>query len=150
MGQPAKSTVCLHSPSDFLTGCMGVLKSEQISLITPQLFSKEMLSWMGHRETWLVRYCCFCTVMVAVNNSCSFDLRQSQNGRVLWGIRQGRQLLNLLCPHHWWTKSPLDPFCILKVLSPGAVSVRVVWSFQDVPKWMFFPVFSTCSQLGSS
>lgn len=150
MGQPAKSTVRLHSPSDFCTGCMGLLKSEQILLITPHLFSKQMLSWMGYRESSLVQYCCFCTVMVAVNNSYSFDLQQSQNGRVFWGIRQGRQLLNFLCPHHWWTKSPLDPFWVFKVLSPGVVSGRVVWSFQDALKWMFFPIFSTYSQLGSS
>lgn len=46
MGQPAKSTVCLHSPSDFRTVCIGLLKSEQILLITPQLFSQQMFSWM--------------------------------------------------------------------------------------------------------
>lgn len=146
MGQPAKSTVCLHSPSDFRTICIRLLKSEQILLITPQLFSQQMFSWMGHTESWLVWYCCFCTVMVAVNNSYSFDLWQSQNGRVPWGIRQGRQLLKLLSPSLMHQKpfgSFLGPWCTLPWggLCQGCM---------ELPGRTQLDAFSNCSQLGSS
>ena len=48
------STVSLHSLLEFCTGNMGLIKDEQVLLITPWLSSQSISLWMGIREPRLV------------------------------------------------------------------------------------------------
>lgn len=72
--RPQQSTVILHSPLDFHTSLLGLLKGELVLLITPWIFSQQMILWMGIREFQLVQYSCQCNIVVPVGTCCSSTL----------------------------------------------------------------------------
>jgi len=53
--RPRYSIVSLHSPVDFLTGHMGLLKCERVLLITAWLSVWRISWWMGRIESRFVR-----------------------------------------------------------------------------------------------
>ena len=53
---------------------MGLLECEWVLLITAWLSSWWISWWMGIRESRLVRYCRWCTVVVAIGTCCSSTL----------------------------------------------------------------------------
>ena len=69
-----QSTVSLHFQLDFCTGHMGLLYGKQLLLITTWLTSWWISLCMEIKESQLVRYSHWCTVVVAVSTCCSCTL----------------------------------------------------------------------------
>lgn len=114
--KPQQSTVGLHFPLDLHTGHVGLLKGEWVLLMTPWLSSQQISLWM---ESYLVGYCCQCTVVVAIGTSCSSTFSNStiQGSSERLG-KEGTCLISSICrtarqkaQPFWPLKHPLLSLC---------------------------------------
>lgn len=62
--RPWHTTVSVHCPLDFYTGYMRQLKGERALPVTPWFSGGLINLWMEIEESQLVRYCCWCTIVI--------------------------------------------------------------------------------------
>lgn len=72
----------------FCTGYKGLLKGEQVLLITLWFSSWQISWWIGIGNPKLVWYCCRCTAVVVIGTCCSFTLSSPATECCLWETRQ--------------------------------------------------------------